>query len=322
MKQKLYILGISVILVILAGTLMKINHFAGAGMVITLGVIMLVLIFLPLALINNFRTENEKRNPLLYAVIFITGALVFASMLFKIMNWPGAGALLLIAIPFPYVVFLPVYLITTSGIKNYSIYNTVFVLFLLVFNSVLSVLLALNVSITKISQSLVMGNAYRETTAIIRQYSAEYSGEYGSTKHANLPVTADQLLATISQCREILVNKIGISSYPVNLNTNQLRKLDNKSVANIALLDQGNRAPAIILEKDIRNFIQALGELKGGKALADKASDLLLISRFNAGGDSWPQKLFGNEYLSWVLVYLDSMEANVLLLRKEALSLM
>ena len=61
-------------------------------------------------------------------------------MLFKIQHWPGAGKLLMIALPFPYVVFLPVFLAVTSRNKSFSINNTVFVLFLLAGISVFSVL--------------------------------------------------------------------------------------------------------------------------------------------------------------------------------------
>lgn len=43
----------------------------------------------------------------------------------------GAGRLLMIAIPFPYVVFLQVFLTVTAKNKNFSINNTIFVLLLL-----------------------------------------------------------------------------------------------------------------------------------------------------------------------------------------------
>jgi len=46
--------------------------------------------------------------------------------------------------PFPYVVFLPVYLIVTEKNKSHNIYNTVYILLLLALNSTFAALLALH----------------------------------------------------------------------------------------------------------------------------------------------------------------------------------
>jgi hypothetical protein len=40
--------------------------------------------------------------------------------LFKIMHWPGAGIFLMVALPFPFLVFLPVYLYVTSRLCMFS----------------------------------------------------------------------------------------------------------------------------------------------------------------------------------------------------------
>ncbi|MCK7536611.1 MAG: hypothetical protein MZV63_39315 [Marinilabiliales bacterium] len=98
---------------------------------IILGVTLLVLVFLPLALRNHYLTEGNRQNRALYIVAWLTCFVVFGGMLFKVMHWPGAGKALLVALPFPYVVFLPVFLAVTGKDKNFSIYNTVYVLFLL-----------------------------------------------------------------------------------------------------------------------------------------------------------------------------------------------
>jgi len=86
MKQKLYIVGVITMLVIFTGAFFKVNHFAGAGILISAGVFMLLLIFLPFALINNYKTEGNRKNALLYVITYITSMIVFISMLFKIMH--------------------------------------------------------------------------------------------------------------------------------------------------------------------------------------------------------------------------------------------
>ena len=114
MKQKIYTLGIATTSVIFLGALLKINHWPGGGQLLIIGIVTLILVFLPLALRNHYRTEGERKNLLLYVVTWLTCFVVFGGMLFKLMHWPGAGKALLVALPFPYVVFLPVFLIVTS----------------------------------------------------------------------------------------------------------------------------------------------------------------------------------------------------------------
>ena len=160
MKQKIYILGVITAMIISTGVILKVNHWPAAGILITAGTLILVLIFLPVALINNYKAEGNNQNRVLYIVTYITCFVVFIGMLFKIMHWPYAGIGLFIALPFPYIVFLPVFLVVTAKNKNFSIYNTVFVLLLLALNSVFSALLALNVSKETINDSYNISRDY------------------------------------------------------------------------------------------------------------------------------------------------------------------
>ena len=67
MKQKIYTLGLVSALIIAAGIFLKVNHLPGAAIILAAGFATLVFIFLPLALINNYRSEN-KENRILYIV--------------------------------------------------------------------------------------------------------------------------------------------------------------------------------------------------------------------------------------------------------------
>ena len=101
MKQKIYILGLVTTTILFAGTVFKVNHFPGAGWLLTIGMLTLVFIFLPVALINHYNTEGNKQNRSLYFVTWLTCFVIFIAMLFKIQHWPGAGYALIIALPFP-----------------------------------------------------------------------------------------------------------------------------------------------------------------------------------------------------------------------------
>ena len=146
MKQKLYILGIVSSMIMVTGSMFKVNHWPAAGILLTIGAFLLVFLFLPLALFSHFKVYGNTQNRLLYIVIWFTCFIVFSAMHFKIMHWPYAGYIIMIAIPFPFVVFLPVWLYVTSKIKNFDINNTIYILFLLVLQAVFSALLSLNVT--------------------------------------------------------------------------------------------------------------------------------------------------------------------------------
>lgn len=144
MKTKTYITGLITTTLVLLGVTFKIMHWPGAAILLTAGIFFLLFIFLPPALISGYKGEGRKESLPLYVVTYITCLITFSAMLFKIQYWPGAGYLLLVAIPFPFVVFLPVYLYITGKNENHNIYNSVAVLFLLVIFSSLTALLTLN----------------------------------------------------------------------------------------------------------------------------------------------------------------------------------
>jgi hypothetical protein len=169
MKTKTYITGLITTAVVFTGAIFKIQHWPGASIALTAGIFLLLFLFLPMALYSSYKGDERKENRPLYIITYITCLITFMAMLFKIQYWPGAGFLLLIAIPFPFVVFLPVYLYITGKNKNHNIYNTVAVLFLLVIFSSLSALLTLNVSKSTIDDSLLISNSSNRSALSITQ---------------------------------------------------------------------------------------------------------------------------------------------------------
>jgi hypothetical protein len=75
--------------------------------------------------------------------------------------------MLTISLPFPYVVFLPVYLIITSKIKNFNIYNTVFILLMLAILSACSALPAMTVTKERIEDSLALSLHYNKLEKVL-----------------------------------------------------------------------------------------------------------------------------------------------------------
>ncbi len=88
MKKNLYIPGAAAVLITTTGVLFKINHLPGASIILTTGIALLVILFLPLALSDHFRVSGNRKTLPLYIVAWMLCLLVFAAILFKIVQGP------------------------------------------------------------------------------------------------------------------------------------------------------------------------------------------------------------------------------------------
>jgi hypothetical protein len=305
MKQKLYIFGLMNSLIIFTGVIFKVNHFPGAGILLTIGLATLVLFFIPAALINNYR-NSENKSLLLYSVTWLTCFVVFTAMLFKIQHWPGAGIALTIAVPFPYVVFLPVFLAVTSKIRNFNIYNTVFVLLLLALNSVFSALLALNVSKTRIDDSLNVTRNYSRIEAVLGQLP-------GAQINDALNIKIDAVLKTVNEYRDLILKQEGLTKEQWNNSPETLWRPDAQWVAAIPLYASNESNPGERLEAGLKDLIEELDKTQVEGQIS--TAEIFNYSQSAEDEQSWGSRTFAESTLSWALTYLDGLEVNLRMLK-------
>jgi hypothetical protein len=305
MKQKLYILGMISAIIISTGVSFKIEHWPAAGIMITLGTLLLVLIFFPAALINNYKAEGNSQNRLLYIVTYITCFVVFIGILFKIMHWPNAGIALLIALPFPYIVFLPVFLIVTARNKNFNIYHTVFVLLLLAMNSVFSGLLSLNVSKETIDDSYNISRNYNQAGAAMAQLPVIVNGSAVNMK-------IDEIIKITNDYQDLILKHEGMTREQWKKDPGNLLRPDNINTAASVLIENGETIPGMKLDQAITELIDLMKQTKGFEDAA-KALPTILNLDEERGRDGALYFYSGNIFipLSWALIYLDGLETNL-----------
>ncbi len=309
MKQKIYIYGVVTVLIILTGAVFKLIHMAGAGWLLTAGVATLVFVFLPAALVNNYKGEGNRQNKLLYIVTWITCFVVFTAMLFKIQHWPYAGLLLTVALPFPYVVFLPVFLIVTSKNKHFSIYNTVFILLLLAGISVFTALLSLNVTRNRITDSYNLARNYnRIETALIQIPDRNVESP--------LDLKIDEVLKITYEYKELILKQEGISPVQWNNDAGSLVRPDSKGLAAHALLDAGEPEPGTRLKAGLNSLVTEIKKTSGCEELAKEAPVIFDIVTPSGREEDWYSWKFKDNNLSWVLIYLDGLETNLKMIRE------
>jgi hypothetical protein len=107
MKITMKISGVAGTVLFGFAALFKIQHWPLAGVLMTLGALVLAFIFLPSALSVLWKeTHNRKRLFLVFSA-FLAGMLFIFGTLFKIQHWPMAGALLTLAALSGILFFIP-----------------------------------------------------------------------------------------------------------------------------------------------------------------------------------------------------------------------
>jgi hypothetical protein len=308
MKQKLYIFGIAVALLIFTGTIFKVNHWPAAGHMLAFGVGLLVLIFLPAALRSHYRAEGNSQNRILYIVTWVTCLVVFTGMLFKVMHWPYAGIAITIALPFPYVVFLPVFLIVTSKNKSFNIYNTVFILLLLSVNSVFCTLLALNVSRDRINESFNIAQNYYRLEKVLGQLPVQ---------DKQLPVAQkiDYILKISDYYQERMLNLDLNSLENWHNDPSSVVRGDSPNIPLIAISKEGSYG--IELENGMKDLFEALDKTKGYETMAKSAPLILDIYKPDGSGPDYGVRYIAFKTMAMSLIYLEGLKSDLLMLRSQ-----
>lgn len=310
MKQKIYILGLITTSIIVIGSLFKISHWPGASILLILGIVSLVFAFLPLALRNHFRTEGGGKNRLFYIVTWVTGFVVFGGMLFKTMHWPGAGIALSIALPFPYVVFLPVFIASSAKDRNFDINNTVAVLCLLAAVSIFSALLALNVSKDKIHESMELSASYNRLGAVLDEFP-EPAGQ------SALMQKFDDLLMVVDDYQNRIFSTNGITEQQWIDDPWLLKRPETADFVNRALITgKGkNSVLDLRLQTGLGDLVR---ELEKSAANGEIAANVPLIFNYTENPNNkfgWTEKNLIVSPGVWSVIYLDGIETNLKLLR-------
>ncbi|MBN2669449.1 MAG: hypothetical protein JXR60_09480 [Bacteroidales bacterium] len=94
MKTSMKITGNIALALVMFGTVFKIIHWPGASIILSLGFLITVLAFFPLAVYVNYQKVNEKKNLWLHLAVFFGGITFMMGVAFKIQHWHGASWLL------------------------------------------------------------------------------------------------------------------------------------------------------------------------------------------------------------------------------------
>jgi flagellar basal body-associated protein FliL len=315
MKKTIYISALVVVNLILVGSLFKIMHWPGAGILMTLGYVLFVVWALPASLINNYKGLGEKGRKWLSIVIYLVVCIVFIGALFKIMHWHGAAILMIFGVMLPFVVFLPVYIYNHNKDKDASNKNFLAVVLLLIYVAVFTVFLALGVSKNVLDNLAFTGNNITYSNKCIDQYIQK--------SKTDLSDQADVIYNLINKAEESLFEAVEAENEEENTENNmQLLKLpgkDNMYVARFVLMnDEDEVCKATELKNAIDDFKKIIESDLDEDPLKEKLlNDLLSTGDYYPNPEdkdwvvSWEAKNFKNIQLVSAFNNLAVIESNV-----------
>jgi hypothetical protein len=204
------------------------------------------------------------------------------------------------------LVFLPVFLVVTSGNKNHNIYNTVRVLFLLMIISCFTVLLALDVSKEKMVGSFGIAHNY---------YQSEKALDNLDSQHlSKVDQKIDELLAVTEEYKDLYLGSSGIPA--------DIWKGDpgvfQTSLSFQKPADKFSRQKEIINSKllsGLGDLISLLERTPGCGSLAAAAPSVFNLRKTETGNYNWDSDLILSSSHPWLLVYLAGLETNLKMIR-------
>jgi hypothetical protein len=116
MKKIMIGSGISSAIFMTVGILFKFMQWPGSSVLLVLGIGISSLLFLPLLFTLKAKEKKETKDKIIIGIGTFSGIILSLGILFKIMHWPGASMMGLIAVLIMLVLFLPIYFF--NGIRN------------------------------------------------------------------------------------------------------------------------------------------------------------------------------------------------------------
>jgi len=261
MKNFTYLFGLSAAIITIVGSLFKRMHWPGAGILITVGMMLIVFVFLPLYFITNHRQQVERKNPVYAIVGYLTIAFLLAAATFKIMHWPGAGYLVYASVGFILIGFIPLYVVNVFQRSGKEKANLPYIVMLLV--GIACVMLMGSVNMGKealdMYQNEALANEQRvekiqERTALLLDKSRDSLHADQMATIAEIHDQARDLQVMIQDMQEGMLAAVGQPGTAIE----EIKGKDNKNAGREAIIDNG-AGYAFILES--RKFRAMLYEV-------------------------------------------------------------
>ena len=319
MKNKIFYIGIVTCMVVTLGCIFKISHWPGANILITFGIFILCLVFLPLAFYNNYKGNIGKKSATLYVVVFIIILLSFVGSLFKIMHWPGSKWAVPVNLALFFLVLPPAYFFVNRNKKEINYKEYLAIAFFFAYFAAISVLLGLNVSKNSVDNTLDSAiRLDKQSELISRCNQFLYKQKSDST-------TYNFNDKEIEKASELLIADIEKAKYSLAANEGGYDAANSKKgLVYINIEKKDARIERRLIEEDapvIKHLLDNYRELLLSKVTETELRNQItkLLSTSERNGRSWESEYFEGYNVVMALQQLNVLKYEVLLANNLAL---
>ncbi len=277
MKKFMYILGTIAPSMVIIGTIFKIMHWSGASVMLTLGLFLLAAVYLPVFVsirIRDTRNEGKPVNKAMYIIGMVSGIIFIAGALFKIMHWPGAGIMILLAGLVTVAVFIPLLVLNAMRDKENQVQNFTVLIFVLSFIAITFMTFALQVSKDVMNSFVLAIDDDIRTEQVIDQNNAVLRTSLGHMElSSDQKALADEVIAYADRMNiyiDKVIHIIVTESHPKNTES----VLENGEIDYRELMNKDNtNVPAEVMlgiDRDVAEGVVVKRMLEEYKILATK----------------------------------------------------
>ena len=261
MKNFTYLFGLTSAFVTIVGSLFKKMHWPGAGILITVGMMLIVFVFLPLYFITNYKEQSEKKNPIYAIVGYLTLALLLVGAVFKIQHWPGASIVIYASIGVLLIGFVPLYVVNVFQRSGREQANLPYFVMLLV--GIAIVMLFSNINMSKNVLDVYLDHALKNearveelqvrTNDLFQQaHDSIYRDKLASI--TRIHDHARELQVMLQEMQEGMKAHVNEAGVPIQ----DLAPKDNKQAGRAAMLEHGEGKAFMISSKSYREMLLEL----------------------------------------------------------------
>jgi hypothetical protein len=238
-------------------------------------------------------------------------------VLFKIMHWPGAGTILVITLPLPFVVLLPYFMLMNPNEKIINYKNFLAILFFFAYDAAVASLLATSVS-TSITEGYIRSAMdLQKKSGVMHEFAREKTALNGkeTTSHTlsdsltlNLASKADAVCHTIDVLRNDMIDRF-------SGNPEEVHKTDLT-----AIMQRDARVDADTAKlKDLDRGLVSYAALLEGSYFCSSNLKTYAKNTFSSGGITGEGNYFSDIILVAALEELNLLEYQVRLAEWEAI---
>ncbi len=262
MKNFTYLFGLSAALVAILGAFFKRMHWPGGGILVTVGIVLVILVFLPLYFVINYREQAEKKNPLYAIVGYLTLASLLAGAIFKIQHWPGAAHIIEFSLAILIIGIIPHYVVNAFQKAGKHRINLPYIVMLLI--GIAIVFLYYNVNMSKNLLDIYRDKAIKNELHVetIQDRTAQFMSLVNDTVYADkkeavteIHIQAASLLVLLDEMKDGLLSFVNQAGVPVE----DLRyNIDNMGAGRDAILDNGKGKKFAMVSREYKELLDEL----------------------------------------------------------------